>query len=216
MKISEVVKVFCEKYPEPDKQKLFVGVLQHQQWDFEKDIRDYMMHIIENTASWLNDALPGYKTYNSKRKLLSGLNALFMIDDIKTHIGLETVGRVQTAVSTTLKADKNQLSVHEDTQNNGSIKTIDTETESETETDTESEVESETDSDEQDSPNVDVQEQQLQLCKDVLTKITAENIRLKKKIDTLKDIAITFLSDFQIGGESYKKIIEALCDYTIT
>ncbi len=208
MKISEAINLYCVKYPEIEKQKLFVGVIENQKWDQDKSINEYLRYIENQTVTWLNNALPGYKTYNSKRKLQSALNSFFNIKEVRTELGPELITRVQSVLSTALKDDKLSM------ENTVAQQDI---TDSTSSTDTETDTESEIDNDEhvQNTNNDAALRLQFQSSKDLLTKVTVENTKLKRKIDGLKDIALTLLRDFQVESDSYIKIIEQLCDYTM-
>jgi len=217
MKISEACALFCDVYEDVDKQKTFVGVINNLIEDEDKDIVEYLTYVRDNTEKWMDDALPSYRSYNSKRKLLSGLNAFFSIDGVVGAVGEELMASVQKNVGEALKKIRGG---GDDTSSEITIvggvvpeaycgvKSCCSEGGAGTNNDDDGEDTSSSDDDS--SEFGDIGEKTAQ---EIIKKLVMENGRLKRRMACLKDIAYSLAKEHSMG-ETTTKIIEALFDYS--
>jgi len=204
MKVNEAIQLYCDKYSDPDKQKTFVGVIKHLGWDTtdpNPDIADYLIYIRDNSDTWLNEALPSYRSYNSKRKLQSALNAFFTLNAVSQTLAPELIASVQTNVAEALK--KTKLQDQDDASSTSSSITISPPHQASPPPPTYDEVCHDTDTDSDDDTTTTLQE--------LIKKLSLENMRLKKKLVSIKDIAISLAAEHNMGATTLK-IIDALFD----
>jgi hypothetical protein len=107
MKVSDAIGIFTHAFPN-DKEKIknFVQVINNTWENPDADIREYLEHVFQNTDHWLDNVLPGYFSYHSKRKPQAALNSFLDMDIVIEHLGEEYVKKIKRKVSLVLKKSR--------------------------------------------------------------------------------------------------------------